>query len=42
MSQRSRIDLRWEWDDTFHMSQGIQIGDTIYLSGEKKNATTAY
>ena len=34
MSPRSRIDLGWKWDDTFHMSQGIQLGDTIYLSGQ--------
>ena len=34
MSPRKRIDPGWKWDDNFNMSQGIQIGDAIYVSGQ--------
>ena len=34
MSPRRRIDPGWKWDDNFNMSQGIQIGDAIYVSGQ--------
>ena len=34
MSPRKRIDPGWKWDDNFFMSQAIQIGDTVYVSGQ--------
>ena len=34
MSVRKRIDPGWTWDDNFNMSQAIEIGNTIYVSGQ--------
>ena len=34
MSPRKQIDPGWKWDDNFYMSQGIQIGNAIYTSGQ--------
>ncbi len=34
MSARQRIDPGWTWDDDFNMSQAIQIGNAIYVSGQ--------
>ncbi len=34
MSPRRLIDLGWKWDDSLHISQAIEIGDTVYLSGQ--------
>lgn len=34
MSPRSKIDPGYKWDDNLPMSQGIQIGDTIYTAGQ--------
>ena len=34
MSARRKIDPGWKWDDRFNLSQGIQIGDSIYVSGQ--------
>ena len=34
MSPRQRIDPGWKWDDNFNMSQGIQIGNAVYVSGQ--------
>ena len=34
MSSRRRIDPGWKWDDNFIFSQAIQVGNTIYLSGQ--------
>ena len=34
MSPRRRIDPGWKWDDNFNMSQAIQVGDAIYVSGQ--------
>ena len=34
MSDRIRIDPGWRWDDEFIISQGIQIGNTVYVSGQ--------
>ena len=34
MSPRQRIDPGWKWDDNFHMSQGIQVGNAVYVSGQ--------
>ena len=34
MSARKRIDPGWTWDDDFNMSQAIEIGNTIYVSGQ--------
>jgi len=34
VSARRKIDPGWTWDDAFNMSQGIQIGDAIYVSGQ--------
>ena len=34
MSARRKIDPGWTWDDRFNLSQGIQIGDSIYVSGQ--------
>jgi 2-iminobutanoate/2-iminopropanoate deaminase len=34
MSPRHKIDPGWQWDDNFNLSQGIQIGDTVYTSGQ--------
>ncbi len=34
MSPHRRIDPGWKWDDSFNMSQGIQVGDAIYVSGQ--------
>jgi reactive intermediate/imine deaminase len=28
------IDPGWKWDDNFKMSQGIQIGNAVYTSGQ--------
>ncbi len=34
MSPRGKIDPGYKWDDNLPMSQGIQIGDTIYTAGQ--------
>jgi reactive intermediate/imine deaminase len=34
VSDRIRIDPGWRWDDEFIISQGIQIGNTVYVSGQ--------
>ncbi len=34
MSTRTKIDPGWKWDDDFIMSQAIQIGNAIYVSGQ--------
>ncbi len=34
MSARTKIDPGWKWDDDFIMSQAIQIGNAIYVSGQ--------
>ncbi len=34
MSARKRIDPGWTWDDNFNMSQAIEIGNAIYVSGQ--------
>lgn len=34
MSPRKRIDPGWKWDDNFNMSQAIQVGDAVYVSGQ--------
>ena len=34
MSPRKQIDPGWKWDDNFIMSQGIQIGNAVYVSGQ--------
>lgn len=34
MSERTRIDPGWTWDDHFIMSQAIQVGNAIYVSGQ--------
>jgi len=34
MSKWKKIDPGWKWDDTFIFSQAIQVGNTIYLSGQ--------
>ena len=34
MSSRKGIDPGWKWDDNFKMSQGIQIGNAVYTSGQ--------
>ena len=34
MSPHRMIDLGWKWDDNLHISQAIEIGDTVYLSGQ--------
>ena len=34
MSNRKRIDPGWAWDDNFNMSQAIEIGNAIYVSGQ--------
>ena len=34
MSIRTKIDPGWKWDDNFTMSQAIQIGNAIYVSGQ--------
>lgn len=34
MSERKKIDPGWRWDDKFVFSQAIQVGNTIYVSGQ--------
>ena len=34
MSTWKKIDPGWKWDDNFIFSQAIQVGNTIYLSGQ--------
>ena len=34
MSARTRIDPGWKWDDKFSFSQAIQIGNSVYVSGQ--------
>jgi 2-iminobutanoate/2-iminopropanoate deaminase len=34
MSPRRKIDPGWKWDDNFNLSQGIQIGNAVYTSGQ--------
>ena len=34
MSARKRIDPGWAWDDNFNISQAIEIGNAIYVSGQ--------
>ena len=34
MSDRIKIDPGWRWDDEFIFSQAIQIGNTVYVSGQ--------
>ncbi|MFH0813177.1 MAG: RidA family protein [Pseudomonadota bacterium] len=34
MSKWKKIDPGWKWDDKFIFSQAIQVGNTIYLSGQ--------
>ena len=34
MNARRQIDPGWKWDDRFNLSQAIQIGDSIYTSGQ--------
>jgi reactive intermediate/imine deaminase len=34
VSDRIRIDPGWRWDDEFIFSQAIQIGNTVYVSGQ--------
>ena len=34
MSPRKRIDPGWKWDDNFSISHAIQVGDTVYVSGQ--------
>ena len=34
MSPRKSIDPGYKWDDNFPMSQGFQIGDTVYTAGQ--------
>ena len=34
MSPRGKIDPGYKWDDNLPMSQGIQVGDTIYTAGQ--------
>ncbi|HJX30476.1 MAG TPA: RidA family protein [Thermodesulfobacteriota bacterium] len=34
MSNWKKIDPGWKWDDKFIFSQAIQVGNTIYLSGQ--------
>ena len=34
MRARKRIAPGWPWDDDFNMSQAIEIGNTIYVSGQ--------
>ena len=34
MNERRKIDPGWEWDDRFNLSQAIQIGDSVYTSGQ--------
>lgn len=34
MSERTKIDPGWPWDDHFIMSQAIKMGNTIYVSGQ--------
>ena len=34
MSARGKVDPGWGWDDSFNMSQGIQIGNAVYVSGQ--------
>jgi reactive intermediate/imine deaminase len=34
MSARVKVDPGWKWDDRFNYSQGIQIGNSVYVSGQ--------
>jgi reactive intermediate/imine deaminase len=34
MSDRTKIDPGWKWDDRMVYSQAVQIGKTIYVSGQ--------
>ena len=34
MSARRQVDPGWTWDDKFTLSQAIQVGDSIYVSGQ--------
>ena len=34
MSARTQIDPGWTWDDHFVLSQAIQMGNAIYVSGQ--------
>ena len=34
MSARIKIDPGYKWDANLAMSQGIQVGDTIYTAGQ--------
>lgn len=34
MSDRTKIDPGWTWDDDFIMSQAIKMGNAIYVSGQ--------
>ena len=34
MSTRIKIDPGYKWDDNMPMSQGIQIGNTLYTAGQ--------
>ena len=34
MSPRRSIDPGYMWDDNLPMSQGVQIGDTVYTAGQ--------
>lgn len=31
---KTEIDPGWEWDDAFLYSQGIQVGDLLFISGQ--------
>jgi len=34
MSTWKKIDPGWKWDDKFIFSQAVQVGNTIYVSGQ--------
>lgn len=34
MDEKKLIDPGWKWDDRFVFSQAVQVGDTIYVSGQ--------
>jgi 2-iminobutanoate/2-iminopropanoate deaminase len=34
MSKRTKIDPGWKWDDNYVVSQAIEMGNTVYVSGQ--------
>ncbi len=34
MTQRKAHNLAWPWTENFRISQAVQVGDTIYVSGQ--------